>query len=67
MSKKYIYLLQYKKGEKIDILTGVINEIKKKDKLYSLLHNCDTDKDSHGGTIILYNHKVIGINRNLDS
>ena len=33
--------------------------------MYYLLHNCETNKDSHGDPIILYNHKVIELNRKL--
>ena len=39
---KNIYLIDYKEGEGINISTGVINEIKKNNKKYTLLYTCDT-------------------------
>ena len=59
---KDIYLIYYEKGEEV-MATGLINKIEKKNKTCTLFHTCDTDFDSSGSPVILYNHKVIGINR----
>ena len=51
----------------IGIFTCIINEIKKINKSYDLFFDCDADKELSGNPIILYNHKVIGINRGWNS
>ena len=61
--RRDIYIIQYKKGEEIATSDGVLGEIKKGNKSYTLSHTCDTDRGSSGSPIILYNHKVIGLHR----
>ena len=62
---KNIYMIYYKNEEDIITSIGIINKIECKNKQYTLLHNCDNDKESSGCPIILYNHKVIGLHRGL--
>ena len=60
-----VYDIYYKEGEETFISTGIIKFIKKNesDKSYTILHNCNTIEGSSGSPIILYNHKVIGVQR----
>ena len=60
--KEDVYLI-YEKSEKFPMSTGIIKEIEKKNKVYTLFHNCDTNNDSIDCPIFLFNHKVIGINK----
>ena len=60
---KDIYLIHYNNEEEIGISTGVINEVEKNDKSYTILYKCEEDKASSGCPINLYNHKVIGLYR----
>ena len=64
---KNIYLINYNERDKIDIFTGIISEIKQKDKSYTLLCTLNTGNGASGSPIILYNHKVIGLSIGLDS
>ena len=58
-----IYVIQYKFEGEIVTSNGIINEMKKEEKSYTLYHTCDTSFGSSGSPIILYNHKVIGFHR----
>ena len=62
---KNIYLIYNNLEEEgiISLSTGIVNKIAKKNKSYTLFHNCDTKMGSSGGPITLYNHKVIGVHR----
>ena len=60
--EKYVYQIYYENGEEV-ITTGIIYKKDKKDKSSTLFHNLTTDEDSSGSPIILYDYKVIGLNR----
>ena len=60
--KKDIYIIHYK-GGKCFSSTGIINEIINKNNTYDVNHTADTGFGSSGSPIILYNHKVIGVQR----
>ena len=60
---KDVYLIHYYDGKEISLSIGIINEVKKGEKSYTLLHTCDTNHGSSGGPIILYSHKVVGLHR----
>ena len=60
-SLKDIYIIQYKGGEEVATSDGIINEIKKEEKSYSLFHTCNTETGYFVSPIFLYNHKVIGV------
>ena len=59
--EKDIYVIYYKRGEKVEKSIGIINDIIKINKSYSLSHTCYIDEGYSGSPIILYNHKVIGL------
>ena len=58
-----IYLIYYEEGDEDAMSVGIVYKILKKDETYTLFHTCNTDHDSTGCPIMLYNHKVIGLNR----
>ena len=58
-----VYVIHYKGGEEISKSTGIIEEMIKIDKSYIIYHTRDTDGSSSGSPIILYNNKVIGLQR----
>ena len=60
---KDVYLIQYYGGEKLFSSIGVIDEVRKINESYILLHNCDASEGSSGSPIILFNHKVIGVHK----
>ena len=60
---KDVYLIHYDDNEETAMSIGIINEIKKNEKFYSIFHTCNTGYYSCGSPILLYNNKVIGINR----
>ena len=59
---KDIYIIHYKEGECFSS-TGIIKEIIDKNNTYDINHTADTGFGSSGSPIILYNHKVIGVQR----
>ena len=54
-------MIHYERGEEVAKSTGIINEVIKNDKSYTIYHTCDTDHVSSGSPVILYNYKVIGL------
>ena len=64
---KSVYTIYHKEGEREEELvvnsTGIINEVVKVNKSYTLVHNCNTNQGSSGSPIVLFNHKVIGVHR----
>ena len=60
---KDIYLIHYKSPQS-SYSTGSIINLIKFDEMYEIEHTCMIDNTrSSGSPIILYNHKVIGVNR----
>ena len=59
---KDIYQIYYDKGQESAVSTGIINEMKKKNKSCTLFYTCNKDGVSSGSPIVLYTHKVIGVN-----
>ena len=58
-----VYLLHYKDGKESTFSLGVIKNISKGEKTYTLFHSCESGNGSSGGPIVLYNHKAIGVHR----
>ena len=58
---KNCYLITYKKGENLITSLGKITEVKQSNESFILYHNCDSEENSSGAPIILYNNKVIGV------
>ena len=54
---KDVYMIHYERGEEVAKSTGIINEVIKNDKSYTIYHTCDTDHVSSGSPVILYNYK----------
>ena len=58
-----VYLLHYKDGKESTFSLGVIKNVLKGGKTYTLYHSCESGNGSSGGPIVLYNHKAIGVHR----
>ena len=59
--EKDIYIINYNGREEINYSIGIIIRLIKKDKSYTLLHTFEIDYESSGSPIILFNHRVIGV------
>ena len=59
---KDIYVIQYKNGECFSSV-GIINEVIRRNKTYDIEYRADTGFGSSGSPLILFNYKVVGIQR----
>ena len=60
---KDIYVIFYERGENVAKSTGKIVDLTENEKSHTLYHKSYTINGTSGCPVLLYNHKVIGVNR----